>query len=638
MIPDAARSDSRHGNTYHVSTAGVTKMGAVRDDRGRTTSGNSSAIDSPGALPQRHEGAYSRRVRTRSGLLVLAILSVAIPARALLIEKPDDLCSPDADPCVVRQPVEVSSFHPLDFGLRVVRIEGEGRFNGTLDLRCGRFETDVAGYWMDVAAPVLPYSENSSRIVRIEARRGCSGNAGWPCLTDFDCEEVEFGSCAGGDGEIRLVGDLYAITPLVDLRARGDVTLGGRIRASGAYPAGDGGVVLVESTAGSIDVSGVVSANAGLRAESFIPGHAGTIAFVAHDDIRLAERVRGIGGGGEISFHAGGDIDINASIVGHGNRRRNYDGDSVEMSAGGDIRIAAAPGRSSPLLNVRGGEAYIDDCLFTGSGGDAYLRAGGDLDIADGVRIVADSGRSSGDVLDHPTGGDWSLSAGRDVRFGAAMTARGRGPYGYGPQMKIAASRAVSLSAASSLILGSRYGPELTIESESLGPVSLDGLIDVGGGLHEDGELIGSGGDLDVRGGNVAVGATIENGGGYSGGSISFDVCRLHLMTGARIDGSLDAQTDSSGENQFRIGESMIADPGSVIAGKPDSENTIRYRDAAKPPLLNGSIDPAPTLVEDIALEGCPVCGNDEIDEGETCDDGNLASGDGCDAACQSEL
>lgn len=568
---------------------------------------------------------------------MLAILTVAIPARALLIEKPDDLCSPGADPCVVRQPVDVSSLHPLDFGLRVVRIEGEGRFNGTVDLRCGRFETDVDGYWMDVAAPVLPYDEDSTRVVRIEARRGCSGNAGWPCLTDFDCEEVELGSCAGGDGEIRLAGDLYAIAPLIDLRARGNVTLGGRIRASGAYPAGDGGVVLVESTAGSIDVNGVASANAGLRAESFIPGRAGTIAFVAHDDIRVAERVRGIGGGGEISFHAGGDIDINASIVGRGNRRRNYDGDSVEMSAGGDIRIATAPGRSSPLLNVRGGEAYIDDCLFTGSGGDADLEAGGDLVIADGVRIVADSGRSPGDVMDHPTGGDWSLRAGRGLLFGATMTASGRGPDGYGPHIKIAASHAVSLSAASSLILSSRYGPELTIESESLGPVSLDGLIDVGGGTHEDGELIGSGGDLDVRGGNVTVGGTIENGGGYSGGSIFFDACRLHLMSGARIDGSLDAQTDSTGENEFRIRETMVADAGSVIAGKPDSQNTIRYRDAAKPPVLSGSIDPAATLVEDVTLEGCPVCGNDEIDEGETCDDGNLAAGDGCDAACQNE-
>jgi cysteine-rich repeat protein len=116
-----------------------------------------------------------------------------------------------------------------------------------------------------------------------------------------------------------------------------------------------------------------------------------------------------------------------------------------------------------------------------------------------------------------------------------------------------------------------------------------------------------------------------------------FDSCRLQLTTSGRIDGSLDEQTGYPGNNEFHIRESMIADGGSVIVGKAGSQNTIRYRDAAKPPSLNGVIDPSATLIEDASLQGCPVCGNDEIDQGETCDDGNTAGGDGCDAGCQIE-
>jgi cysteine-rich repeat protein len=63
----------------------------------------------------------------------------------------------------------------------------------------------------------------------------------------------------------------------------------------------------------------------------------------------------------------------------------------------------------------------------------------------------------------------------------------------------------------------------------------------------------------------------------------------------------------------------------------------IKYRTSAKPPLLSGSIQPPPVLILDTKLAGCPVCGNREIDAGETCDDGNRLGGDGCSATCQDE-
>jgi len=53
--------------------------------------------------------------------------------------------------------------------------------------------------------------------------------------------------------------------------------------------------------------------------------------------------------------------------------------------------------------------------------------------------------------------------------------------------------------------------------------------------------------------------------------------------------------------------------------------------------LIAGDVSPAPQFFLDASLIGCPVCCNSEIDQGETCDDGNLTDGDGCSSGCQSE-
>jgi cysteine-rich repeat protein len=41
--------------------------------------------------------------------------------------------------------------------------------------------------------------------------------------------------------------------------------------------------------------------------------------------------------------------------------------------------------------------------------------------------------------------------------------------------------------------------------------------------------------------------------------------------------------------------------------------------------------------IQDCSSTPDPVCGNDQIEEGESCDDGNTASGDGCSETCQLE-
>jgi cysteine-rich repeat protein len=82
----------------------------------------------------------------------------------------------------------------------------------------------------------------------------------------------------------------------------------------------------------------------------------------------------------------------------------------------------------------------------------------------------------------------------------------------------------------------------------------------------------------------------------------------------------------------------MTAAPGSkLLADSVGGRTLITYRDQFKPPVLQGTMTPAPLLDTNPSLSGCPVCGNLEIDAGESCDDGNQTSGDGCRADCQDE-
>ncbi|HYC54934.1 MAG TPA: hypothetical protein VEL28_08335, partial [Candidatus Binatia bacterium] len=92
------------------------------------------------------------------------------------------------------------------------------------------------------------------------------------------------------------------------------------------------------------------------------------------------------------------------------------------------------------------------------------------------------------------------------------------------------------------------------------------------------------------------------------------------------------------GENLLVGRERITVSPtGSLTASGSGASNTFEYRDAAKPPIVQGAVSPSPVLVVDSSLVGCPVCGNFEKDQGESCDDGNLTGGDGCNPACQDE-
>jgi len=149
----------------------------------------------------------------------------------------------------------------------------------------------------------------------------------------------------------------------------------------------------------------------------------------------------------------------------------------------------------------------------------------------------------------------------------------------------------------------------------------------------------GYGGSVYIEGNaDVSIGGRIF--GAANGGSdgVHIDVCRLTIEPGGRIDQTHGIPDGDDDDNLITVHESMTLESDGVLVTKPSTGiNRITYRDPAKPPVLFGQVSPEPQLIVDPALSGCPVCGNLEIDQGESCDDGNQVSGDGCRDDCQDE-
>jgi cysteine-rich repeat protein len=121
---------------------------------------------------------------------------------------------------------------------------------------------------------------------------------------------------------------------------------------------------------------------------------------------------------------------------------------------------------------------------------------------------------------------------------------------------------------------------------------------------------------------------------GDSNGQVELEFCRLQMQSGALID-----NVGAFGTNQLRARERMRIDGGATVrANASNGLNRLIYRDPAKAPVINGTVTPAAAPNDvNARLVGCPVCGNGEIDGGESCEDGNTQSGDGCSATCQDE-
>jgi cysteine-rich repeat protein len=569
------------------------------------------------------------------------LLSIAWASSAqAVVESADDVCSPVANPCIVNSTVEVDADFPLDFGLRTVRVVEPGKFVGSLELTCGRFET--------VGLPTWQWMQNTEDSVSttITANRSCSLNSAIPCQSDTVCTDAGAGLCTGGNGGIATQGKLVGNSPTVMLRAAGDIDLEGDLDVSSDPPAEQGGTVYIESKFGAVESSGFLDASGGIS-ESYYgtgPAFGGMVTIRALSDVTVRGKIAATGGYARIEIAGGRDTIIAAGILTQGRQGGDYTGGIIDLFAGRNLSVIREAGLVRPVLDISGGSKEVQGYYgygggsYAGAGGYAFLSAGGDVTVGDGIQLMGDSGMSIGIVDDLPISGDWYFDAGSDLGFHATLSNRSWGQYGF-PNYGVSLSgeESVHVGRRGSIATAGSYAGDITV----WGPKVL-----VEGKLNARGRKIktfgyygynppphGTGGGVVLGGGDVTLKGKVMTGGPTAAGELRVDACRLRMERGGSMDSAWGAQLEGPYGVSITVAESMTMNGGKIRA-KEGATNVIRYRDANKPPILLGSITPQATLAVDPLMSGCPVCGNSEIDQDETCDDGNVANGDGCSSEC----
>lgn len=595
--------------------------------------------------------------RPRVVLAIAVLLSLLSGASAVKAQDAidattgTDVCPANADPCVVSGPVQVAPSTILDFGTRAVSLVGKGAFEfagGTSRIRCGSFDADTDGPAVRSYIPAGT-TPPDSRNVYIEARRRCDGgDAQLPCLSDENCQlgACDTRHCSGNPVKTCAVDAGCQIGPCSTVSRRclnsltvvrcttnadcnlgtcpvqttcNDLTQSGAATncsidsdcALGACTLGDGNVDLgggvagsgrppmrltlraaasatitapvhlrgrgAEENGGDLTVSaynGDVILAARVNARSGKLSQGGDIFLDASRDIAVEERIAAQGGdfdGGRVVVEAGRDIHIGASLLLNSRSGAGYGG-IVAGDAGRDITIDGGPDRDRIRIELNG---HRNGEGFPGDGGDFDIIADGNFTMAEEVRVSVDGAPMGG------YGGFAYVETGGDLAMHGDLQARGRGS-------REAGSGMIDFYAEGSI----HIGPESVIET--------------------------AGDDSDV--GLWAEGDQLMEG-------IDLDACRIALAPGSLLE-----NRGSNSRTRLISHESMTLLAGSTI--DTVGTDSFTYRADTKPPVVQGDVSPAPQLVHNPLLVGCPVCGNSEIDQDETCDDGNTTPGDGCSEVC----
>ncbi len=548
------------------------------------------------------------RIRWYNAVLVAGavVLLSAGSGHALTAATADDVCASDADPCHITEPVDVADGAVLDFQTRTVNVTGAGQLNfgvATGTILSGAFHAATSGPAIRSRVAVSPGRTDSGSIL-ISTRRLCSDGGPVPCADDADCD---LGTCSVGDGAITIAAGIdgrsddparitlraagsVAVSGDVDLSSTseyeagrislealdGNATVGGSIRAK-AGRAGSGGRVSIEASQDA-----VISAPIDLTGENLEDG---IVELSAGRDVAIAAKInvsaRTKGGwGGQITAVAGRDILIdgdrrvvllaNGAGSGYFSDDGGGNGGLVELDAGGDVTVAE---------DVR---ILANGAVSNGAGGSLFVTAGGDVEL--GGRIAMNSSGTSGGWLYVDSGGDVRM----DGRFSGQS--RGFDNYGWGGYAEIYADGDFTVSESGELNLTGADGGALEAR--------IRGSVDFRGHVDASGRRIGYGGYVELYSdhANVDVSGVVETGG--EDGDIEIDACSIE------VSGTL-SNSSSGGYTGLTAFDSLtITADGSVRT--PGGQNSIRYGHADNPPVILGNVSPAAQLVVGLGRAHCP--------------------------------
>ena len=618
-----------------------------------------------------------------------------------VLDIPNGLCTNNNSlPCTTNTDCTLPGFCKLDavvldFGIRDVSVTGAGQFNfGTSSgsILCGDFAASTTNPAID--ANGVDASGSDSGQVRIFSRRLCSvGNPAFPCLnpsdcklgeckprrcqngttkvclgdadcsvgpciqkqlkkictkdesrsciTNADCElgacplqttcsgrgtnpincatnsDCDFGTCTTGTASITMGGSIVGNSEypaFIDLRATDDITITKSINLTGTTPDSDGGELSVDATFGSITVAGAVTAKSG----GFSTG--GDVSLYAGTDVVVSAEIDITGGdydGGTIDVDAGRDVAIGRSILANSGSGAGFGGEFLVV-AGRDLSITGVSSSSKTGLETSGHANLFNEA---GDGGAQDFTADRNLSLGVNTRIISNG--SAPDAL----GGDIVLDASGNFEFHGDVTAKALGANGGGGTLEGYSGGTMTIGPAGTVDLTGGGDGAGDLQFYGNGNLGFSGLADLSASNGGNGGSI----YLDSNEGDANISGTLRiNSGGN--GDMDVNACRITLTGTGQLDAGL---TDV--DNTLTAHESMKLLNGSLMKTGPAGINKLVYRTAAKPPIINGTVSPAAVQVVNPALVGCPVCGNSEIDQGETCDDGNTTNGDKCNSQCQNE-
>lgn len=493
----------------------------------------------------------------------------------------------------------------LDFGNRHVLI------NGTSII-------DAGSRRLTIRAGRLTLRESAEIRARGDATSTAGGNINLITTGNLTLERISDVIVTSGD----VAGSIY-------VEAGGTVTLSGRLSADGSTLYAVGGTISV--VAGQdilVRSTGLITAKNG--AEAFSPG---TIELYTNNGrIEVSGTITSSGGeGGAITIDAATNVTTTVDIFADGTGNGG-NGGSIEIFAGTGIDL-------NGRLLARGGSG--SGGFGGGAGGTVFLEADfGDLRIrkniladgavpdADGAEIAIESNGSI--IVDSAatiSGGTYgsvgaagvlSLDATVDILASGTIAAQGGVE---GGEIALAAGRNIFVKALDALgrDAGS-YGGTIDVQAGQLtkGILTIDGTLNSSGGICGTLEGCGAGGIQLLDGCDVVLttNALLRNRGADGGDTSLIARGRLTIQGSARVDA-----TTTVGGTQGSDGSNSLSHP----VGVPPSISAT------------ATIVPAATIVA-AAIGVCPTCGNNVIEEGETCDDGNTAGCDGCSFSCRIQL
>lgn len=565
--------------------------------------------------------------RSLAGLAAFVLF--AAPSHALIVaDSVDDVCSPAADPCIVTDTVEVAPDTTLDFGPRAFVVQGNGQIDfgsGSSDIFAGAVTLGGKG--------VLADADGSGGFISVVARRACSQETATACRADGDCDfgactvdstcvqdaarecisnaDCNVGTCTSGQGTLMLTAPWEARTASpggVLLSATDDLTVTATMDASGSETLSDGGFINLESTFGNVTVSNNISVSGA------IDGYGGEFTADAGGAVSLNAPIDCTGGdsdAGEVTVFAGTDLSITGDIVCTAIGGSGYGG-YLDFNAGRDILLTGG-GSADRMLLEAFGHRSVDN--FGGDGGEIGIYAGRNIVVGQWVRILSAGAAPDG------TGGDVTIDAGGDFSLEGEVETRADGIQGDGGFLEIAAGGDVTVAATS--LLSVDGGSVGYLDIDAAGDVDLDGAITMigrQGGFGGAFSLL-SGGDATLRGDLTSDKEANE---------VEIEACRVRFE-----DGALYNNNSTDGTNVLIAHESIQVKAGATLKTKTSGTNTFFYRAAEKPPVIDGEVSPVAVLTLSPDLPGCPVCGNGEVDQDETCDDGDTVADDSCTDDCQ---